>query len=180
MSIQALSPDLIAVAAKTRPSASPGWSADNPGVCPDCLTVVPTTTRHDKPSYDNEYGVRVRAYLMVMHGPRDNRCPGSRKPPLRWIEAAELPLWVDMSDLDRGAALLFLWKCKWERSYSYARDHYPCRYIDDPCLTALDEREACRHAGIVAKTYDKACEAHGDDEVQRLYDLALNHERSAR
>lgn len=53
-----------------------------------------------------------------------------------------LPSWPEMSDLDKGAALLHLHKCDSEGA-GYAIENYPARYFDDPRLTALSPREAC-------------------------------------
>lgn len=167
-----LSPDLIAVAYNT-PRSTPDMSlkAWAPGVCTTCHSVVKLTARHDEPAYINRHGIRVRDYLTVLHGPTDNRCEGSNDHPLRWMDAAGLPSWDDMRDLDRGAALMHLWKAKREGG-AYAREHYPCRYVVDPRLTALSVREACRHAGIVGPSYHEVCDRLGDVEVARLYDLA--------
>lgn len=149
------------------------------GACTICDEVHPLTQNHKEPSYINKYGIRQKAYLMRVHGPRGNRCPGSHTKPKPWIEAVGLPDWDDMTDLDRGAALMFLWKCYWERSYAYARDNYPATYINDPRLLALDARDACRHASAVAGSHREAEERWGSAETQRLYDLALDHDRSA-
>lgn len=122
---------------------------------------------------------RIRQPVPIfVHGPRGNRCPGGGIPGKRWVDAQGLPLWEDMSDLDRGCVLLFLWKVHWERSYSYARENYPCRYLDDPRLAALGERDACRHASQVAGTYREIGARLGHDEFQRLYNLALDIERA--
>lgn len=87
---------------------------------------------------------------------------------------AALPGWNDMSDLDKGAALMHLAKRENEGG-AYAVENYPARFIDDPRLTALDDEDACDHA---AKFEDLVEDMDGD-EHERLYNLALNHERSA-
>lgn len=90
---------------------------------------------------------------------------------------AVLPAWADMTDLDKGAALLFLHKIDWE-GIEYAMSHYPARYFDHPALTALGSRDACRHAISVEAGAERAGALRGD-EYQRLYDgaLAASHAR---
>lgn len=82
-----------------------------------------------------------------------------------------LPVWAEMTDLDKGAALLHLHKRDWEGA-EYAEDNYPARYFDHPALTALSRSEACRHAVSVEGDADLAG-ALGGDEYTRLYELAL-------
>lgn len=94
--------------------------------------------------------------------------------------APQLPTWEQMSDFDKGAALLHLHKISWE-GRSYAREHYPARYLDAAVLKALDEDEACDHAeGLFRDGIDGACDLLGLDEFDRLYNLALDHERGQR
>jgi hypothetical protein len=82
-----------------------------------------------------------------------------------------LPTWAEMTDLDKGAALLHLHKRDWEGE-DYAEENYPARYFDHPALTALTEREACRHAVSVEDAAERAGALRGA-EYERLYDLAL-------
>jgi len=145
------------------------------GACQTCNEVHELTDRHDQPAVVNKHGVRHKRWLLPVHGPRNNRCTGSRTEPRPWLEASGLPSWDDMTDTDRGAALMFVWKVKWEADYTYARENYPARYFDDPRLTDLDVRSACRHAKTVAGSWDEANDRLGEAEVNRLYDLALNH-----
>ncbi|MEV0584067.1 hypothetical protein [Nonomuraea sp. NPDC050310] len=92
--------------------------------------------------------------------------------------AKQLPTWEQMPDLDKGAALLHLHKIGWE-GRSYAREHYPARYIDHPALTSLDHKAACDHAeGLFKGGVEEADETLGLAEFDRLYDLALDHERA--
>ncbi|MEU4558384.1 hypothetical protein AB0F72_08340 [Actinoplanes sp. NPDC023936] len=79
-----------------------------------------------------------------------------------------LPTWDEMSDLDKGAALMHLHKRDYE-GISYAVENYPARYLDDPRLLALTPREASRHA---AQFESLANELNGDT-YERLYDAAL-------
>lgn len=79
-----------------------------------------------------------------------------------------LPAWAEMSDLDKGAALLHLHKRDYE-GVSYAVENYPCRYLDDPRLTALDAKAASRHAA----QFGGEAEALTGEEYERLYDAAL-------
>ncbi|WP_033338890.1 hypothetical protein [Catenuloplanes japonicus] len=85
-----------------------------------------------------------------------------------------LPRWNDLSDLDKGAALMHLAKCENE-GRAYAAEHYPAEFIDDPRLTALDPDDACDHALSMEDDRDRL----DDDELVRLYDLALHHKRDA-
>lgn len=146
------------------------------GACATCNEVHPLTDRHQQPAVRNRYGITHKRFLLPIHGPRHNRCPGGHTEPQPWLDATGLPSWDDMTDLDRGAALMFVWKAQRE-GYGYARDNYPAAYVDHPMLTGLDPSEACRHARQVAGTWAEAGERLGHDEKQRLYDLALNHQR---
>lgn len=147
------------------------------GACPVCGEVHPLTDNHDQPSFVNKYGVRQKAFLLVKHGPRDSRCAGSHELPLPWLEGSGLPSWDEMADLDKGAALMHVWKRKREGGM-YARENYPCRYLDSALLRSLDVRDACRHAQAVTSGWDSIKAEIGDGELDRLYDLALAHERS--
>jgi len=89
---------------------------------------------------------------------------------------AALPTWAEMSDLDKGAALMHLHKREWEGD-EYAEENYPAEYFDHPALTALSERAACRHAVSVEEAADNAG-ATGGDEYERLYSLALDADRA--
>jgi hypothetical protein len=80
----------------------------------------------------------------------------------------DLPTWGEMSDLDKGAALMHLHKRDVE-GVSYATQHYPCRYLDSDVLVALSPRDASLHAADVGAA---AFDGWGD-EGSRLYDLAL-------
>jgi hypothetical protein len=83
-----------------------------------------------------------------------------------------LPTWDEMSDLDKGAALMHAWK-RYREGTSYAVAHYPVRYFDHPALLALDDKAACDHAAKVSKGW----QAWEDNEFDRLYDLALYADR---
>jgi hypothetical protein len=83
-----------------------------------------------------------------------------------------LPTWDEMSDLDKGAALMHAWKRDWEGAV-YAVDNYPAEYLEDPVLMRLDAREACRHAARVTRGWQD----WDVDEFQRLYDAALDASR---
>lgn len=114
--------------------------------------------------------------LLLGHGPRNNRCPGSGQPAKPWLEASGLPTWDQMSDLDKGAALMHVWKRKREGGV-YARDNYPAEYIEHPDLIALPRNAACHHAVAVAGRNDDAQDRLGIDEWDRLYNLALDEGR---
>lgn len=87
----------------------------------------------------------------------------------REAEAVPLPGWAEMDELDRGAALMYLAKADREGG-DYARSNYPCRYLVDPRLVALDPAAACAHADVFQ---DRAQEMDADEYV-RLCDLALD------
>ncbi|GGM27990.1 hypothetical protein GCM10011608_11040 [Micromonospora sonchi] len=61
-----------------------------------------------------------------------------------------LPGWADMSDLDKGAALLHD-RARESEGDDYAAEHYPARYLRDPRLVALGPVEATAHARAVAQ-----------------------------
>jgi hypothetical protein len=81
-----------------------------------------------------------------------------------------------MSDLDKGAALMHVWKRKREGGV-YARENYPAEYIEHPDLIGLPRDAACHHATAVAGRNDDAQERLGIDEWERLYNLALDDGR---
>jgi hypothetical protein len=83
-----------------------------------------------------------------------------------------LPAWADLSELDKGAALLFLSKRENEGT-EYAIENYPARYFDHPALTALDDRDASEHAISVQDDADALLAG----DCERLYDLALDADR---
>ncbi|MEX5634968.1 hypothetical protein [Parafrankia sp. FMc2] len=88
---------------------------------------------------------------------------------------SDLPSWDELSDLDKGAALLHVWKRRWEGT-GYARENYPARYLEHPRLVGLAPELACRHAATVARYWDFAVDLLGMDEVERLYFGALVEE----
>jgi hypothetical protein len=90
-------------------------------------------------------------------------------------ETVKLPAWAEMTDLDKGAALLHLHKRDWEGE-GYAVENYPARYFDHPALTALTPLAACRHAVSVQEDAGRAG-ALKMPEYERLYDLALDADR---
>lgn len=114
---------------------------------------------------------RDRPKLKV-HGPRGNHCSGSHERGRPWREASGLPSWEEMCDLDKGAALLHVWKRHWEGA-GYAREEYPAEYITDPVLRGLPRWAACRHAAEVCGRHEEVRARLGDTEHDRLYDLAL-------
>lgn len=114
-----------------------------------------------------------------VHGPVGDRCPGGGKQGKTFMEYTGLPEWDDMSELDKGCALLFVWKVEWERSWRYAKENYPCVYRDAEVLAGLDVDDSCRHANTVTGGH-LVIRAHlGSDEHQRLYDIALAADRAA-
>ena len=77
-----------------------------------------------------------------------------------------------MSDRDRAAAVLHMWKRAYEGT-GHAVEFYPCRYVDDPVLQGLDPLAACDHAAAVTGSYEGVQHRLGVGEVDRLYNLAL-------
>lgn len=159
------------------------------GVCPVCDEVVPWLTQRSANS----------PIKLFKHGPRNNRCPGSHGPRVPWLEATRLPKWDDLSDVDKGAILAFIWKIHWERSYAYARDNYPATFFDHPMLINLDVSTRCRYASAACKDkfgffpgseswdwpqprrggmLDMSQRGLGQAEWDRLYYLAVNHEHA--
>ena len=86
-----------------------------------------------------------------------------------------LPTWDEMSDLDKGAAIKFGMACESE-GVGYATENYPCRFLEDPRLVALDKDEAARHADSVLGDEGEMYDLLGDVEYYRLYGLANNHQ----
>lgn len=91
----------------------------------------------------------------------------------------QLPTWKEMSDLDKGAALLHLSQI-YAEGRSHAREHYPASYLDSPALKALSPDDACDHAErLFGDTgIEAAQDLLGDDELDRLCDLALEAEQA--
>jgi len=92
------------------------------------------------------------------------------------MNAPKLSAWDEMSDLDKGAALLHVWKCSWE-GVSYAGREYPARYLESPVLMALDRVAANKHARAVTGGWDAINNRIGVAEAERLYDAALEADR---
>ena len=72
---------------------------------------------------------------LIVHGPRAARCPGSGSLPVPWLAATGLPRWDDLTDRDKGAALLLVLEhgpnlCASEAGLPV--------YLDDPVLAGLD------------------------------------------
>ena len=148
------------------------------GLCSVCDKTHSLIDHPTAPSFVNEYGVRQKPRVLPVHGPRKARCTGSHEAPVPWLEASRLPAWDELTDLDKGAALMHVWKRYWENDGIYARENYPAEYFDHPVLTGLDYKVASRHAAVVAGAWRKAVDRLGSDETQRLYDLALAADRA--
>lgn len=87
-----------------------------------------------------------------------------------------LPTWDEMSDVDKGATLLHLWKRRREGA-AYAVENYPVKYLDHPALVALGDEDACKHAQKVTGGDSAISQRIGREEYVRLYELALDAER---
>lgn len=92
------------------------------------------------------------------------------------ITTTQLPAWDELSDLDKGAALLHL-RAREDEGGSYAVEHYPAQYFDHPALKALDGKAASRHAQRILNGRDPF-DVVGADEYFRLYDAALAAHRN--
>ncbi len=84
----------------------------------------------------------------------------------------DLPVWADLTDVDKGNVLLHLHKREYEGG-NYAEEHYPARFTDHPALVALDPAAACQFAKSMRRDADRL----HHDEYGRLYDLALDADR---
>lgn len=89
------------------------------------------------------------------------------------MSSDNLPTWDEMTDLDKGAALLHCRKRRVEGA-AYAVAEYPARYFDHPALLALHEEDASEHAATVARGKHRSLPFA---EYARLYDGALDEER---
>lgn len=146
------------------------------GTIPEVLASVTDERGHDR-------GLAERTHLgnVVLTWPNGSRARLSTGESERLNalfdprRVSDLPSWDEMSELDRGASLLHVWKRKWEGA-GYAREHYPARYLVHPRLVGLNPELACRHAVTVARHWDFAVDLLGMDEVERLYYGALVEE----
>jgi len=80
----------------------------------------------------------------------------------------ELPRWDDMSDLDKGAIVVAMWRAKWWMLPSLRT----ARFLDDPVLVALDENSAARHMQKLVGSFDELRNQIGEAEMYRLERLA--------
>lgn len=127
--------------------AKTGFTDDGDRYCITCYRCPDTTDTYDD-LFDA--GRAAAHHVDAEHG------PGS------------LPVWQNMSDLDKGCALMHMWKRESEGA-EYAVENYPCRYLDHPALRYLDGDDASDHAASFAD--DAAALSEGESE--RLYELAL-------
>jgi hypothetical protein len=137
----------------------------------------PTTQRTETLDALRDHPERIRTVAQFLFDGGDENLPFVRTTVHRLAteEPADLPTWDDLSDLDKGAALLHLHKREWEGG-DYAEEHYPASFFDHPALTAMWPREASRFAAEL----DEDTEALSPEEHKRLYDLALAAERANR
>ncbi|MFD8564663.1 hypothetical protein ACFV1N_45995 [Streptosporangium canum] len=80
----------------------------------------------------------------------------------------DLPGWDDMSDLDKGAIVVAMWRAKWWMLPSLRA----ARFLDDPVLVALDENSAARHMQKIVGSFDELRNRIGEAEMCRLERLA--------
>ena len=67
--------------------------------------------------------------------------------------------------------MMHVWKRHWEGA-GYAVAEYPCQYIEASELVALTPAEASRHAAEVCGSHHAMVDRLGEQEHDRLYDLA--------
>ena len=151
--------DAAATALRDRTAAIPGFS-------PAAIELLAMTADGWAAASRERRDVTLRLAREVL---ATNRTDNERN---ETVTDTELPTWAQMTDLDKGAALLHLHKREWE-GVEYAIENYPARYFDHPALVALTPLQACRHAASVEDDADGAG-ALGGDEYGRLYDLALD------
>jgi hypothetical protein len=135
---------------------------DGKGKCPECGKICYRTWGSNG--------------MLIVHGPRKDRCPGSGKFPVSWLDTTGLPAWESMSDLDRGAALLHAAQ-RHTLGDLTAVSRYPARYFNDPDLILLSPEIASEHARYVTLSWPAAVTLHGSRTVTRLYQIALAADR---
>jgi hypothetical protein len=92
-----------------------------------------------------------------------------------------LPAWTELSDRDKGEALMHAWKVGQE-GREYARENYSATFRDHPVLRQLTSDDACDYVDSLGiDLTDSAAVLIGADEsslpwteYQRLHDLALD------
>ena len=87
-----------------------------------------------------------------------------------------LPGWGELSDLDKGMALIHLHVREGEGE-AVAEEDYPARFFDHPALVALTPLAASRHAASLG-TAEGMYTTLGEAEFDRLYDAALTADRA--
>lgn len=98
-------------------------------------------------------------------------------PTVVFQDITDLPAWGEMSDRDKGAALMHVAKRNNEGDTD-AVENYPCIYFDDPRLTRLTANTASSHATRTVGDTDEIVETIGQDEYERLYDIAYDADRA--
>jgi hypothetical protein len=146
-----------------RPGPEPGQAGSPPaytdipdgtGKCRDCGRVLTLTWTGNG--------------ALIVHGPRAARCPGSGRPPVPWLQASGLPAWTDLTDLDKGAAVLQARYPGWPQLQP--------PYFDHPVLLSLGTDAAHRYAVRVAV----AGRSTPAPELTRLLNLAAAAHRARR
>lgn len=84
---------------------------------------------------------------------------------------SDLPTWEQMSDLDRGAALLHVHTREYQGSL-YAEEHAPAEFFTDRALVALTMQAGSDHAVALCGSWPAMVDRIGDTEAWRLVDLA--------
>lgn len=82
---------------------------------------------------------------------------------------SDLPKWADLTDADKGAALLHDYY-RGVHGGKEAVDSFPVRYADHTALLALDGDDACGHAADVVREW-KDSDGWTDREDKRLFAL---------
>lgn len=131
------------------------------GVCRACL--------HRGPARPGLNGHPNRMHRH--HRPDGTLC--RERESLRWIEATGLPTWDELTDRDRGAAIMHCW-ARHTQGVIHAREHAPATFWDDELLTALTPYEACRYTAELCGSYAEITDRLGEAERERLYQAALD------
>lgn len=87
------------------------------------------------------------------------------------------PRFDDLHDLDKGAVLAYLWHVG-QDGRRWATEEHPCQFLADPVLAGLGQFEASYFAVEIGGTYALLCQQLGDEETERLRQLAVSVARA--
>ncbi|MEU8310458.1 hypothetical protein AB0C84_43530 [Actinomadura sp. NPDC048955] len=92
-------------------------------------------------------------------------------------DLVDLPGWDEMSDYDRGWALLHVYE-RDKRGTQHALTYSAPRFADDPRLSSLSAEAASAHATKIVSTTDEIIETIGEDEYDRLIAVVADPPRA--